>query len=493
MQAFAFGPTQGTFGGFDLLTVFDCSGAYDDPAIANTDCGPNYNYLVGSFGDGLPDGAFLYDEYPDSNHPLTPEPVFASRAEALEDAKNSIVKFLLALTDQRVKFERAPFDKPEMFVPINGVAPENTGGRNGLVVDARFRHLPASGAAGNPTPVPGFLGVSSVMEPAGQNHVLDHFDADTTAFPGSNGSGRIDFDGDGMTDIAVWRPTDGVWYILQSSTGYDPAQYQAHVWGDQPTDVPVPGDYDGDGMTDIAVWRPADGVWYILQSSNGYNPAGSLVVSWGDQSTDVPVPGDYDGDGRTDIAVWRPSTGVWYLLLSSVGYNQTQYQAYVWGDQPTDVPVPGDYDGDGKTDIVVWRPADGVWYILRSATGFDRALYQAHVWGDQPTDIPLPGDYDGDGKTDIHVWRPADRLWYMLDSSTGYNPGQFRVYQWGDSPTDILVPGDYDGDGITDIAVRRPSDGVWYILRTTDGYLQGQYQAHVWGNSGDVPLKALYW
>ena len=68
-------------------------------------------------------------------------------------------------------------------------------------------------------------------------------------------------------------------------------------------DVPVPGDYDGDGVTERAVFRPSVGAWYI---------EGRAPVFFG-FPFDVPVPADYDGDGDADIVVYRPETGGWYV------------------------------------------------------------------------------------------------------------------------------------------------------------------------------------
>ena len=228
----------------------------------------------------------------------------------------------------------------------------------------------------------------------------------------------VDFDGDGKTDIAVYRAATGAWYVIPSSGG-DPYGFS---WGGDPTDIPVPGDYDGDGKADIALYRVSTGAWYIYPSGGGV-PYGVTLRT----ADDKPVPEDYDGDDKTDIAIYRANTGIWFIIPTG---GSSSYEIS-WGGDPTDIPVPGDYDGDGKADIALYRKADGGWWIVPSLGSIP---YRVGFGGDS-SDIPVPGDYDGDGKTDIAVYRRGTGAWYVIPSGGGapYGVG------WGGDPSDIPV------------------------------------------------------
>lgn len=281
----------------------------------------------------------------------------------------------------------------------------------------------------------------------------------TTSSATLSGSAISNFDADFKSDIAVYRPSTGVWYSLNTTN----TNFQSVQFGIAEDKI-VAGDYDGDGKTDRAVWRPSTGVWYIEKSTGGF-----IIVPFG-TTGDIPVPGDYDGDLKNDLAVWRPSTGVWYIQRSSNGtYDIRQFGI------STDKVAQGDFDADAKTDIAVWRPSTGVWYIWRSSdSGF--SIFAFGLNGD----VPIQGDYDGDGKTDAAVFRPSTSVWHLNRSSQGYTSSQFGI------GTDKPTPADFDGDGKTDLAVYR--DGVWYISRSGDSGVT----ITSFGLPGDVPVPSGY-
>ena len=70
--------------------------------------------------------------------------------------------------------------------------------------------------------------------------------------------------------------------------------------------------------TDLAVWRPASGTWWVL----GGHGSQSTTQNWG-IAGDIPVQGDYDGDKKTDFAIFRPSSGQWWVSKSSTGGSET--------------------------------------------------------------------------------------------------------------------------------------------------------------------------
>lgn len=277
---------------------------------------------------------------------------------------------------------------------------------------------------------------------------------------------NFDFDGDGKSDVSIFRPSSSDWWYLSSLTGN-----QTPInWGNA-ADRLAPADFDGDNKTDVAVFRPANGTWYIFNSGNS-----TATISQFGANGDLPIPNDFDGDGRADIAVFRPSDGGWYQLRS-LG-NQVFVQQFGTND---DIPQIFDYDGDGFGDLAVFRPSDGTWHFFKSSD----SSYAAFPFGSNG-DKPVAADYDGDGKTDVAVFRAtADSNlpdFYILTTES------FNYYglSWG-VPNDIPVVADYDGDGKADVGIYRPGDNNWFLLRSTTGFT-----STVFGQNGDKPIPGAF-
>ncbi len=330
---------------------------------------------------------------------------------------------------------------------------DNSGG--GLVYDNLFNAPDSS----NPTTV---LGGGNIVIHKGGNGNNYNLPAPTLLRSVS------DFDGDGISDMTVWRGQSSSWLILESSTGKLQTVNSGLRLGDSQKDVAVSGDYDGDGITDTAIFRRSNATWQIKQSSDGK----TIIKQWG-LGSDEPVPADYDGDGITDLAVWRGAEGYWYVQQSSDGATRKEMWGYSFAPY-LDVPVLGDFDGDSKADFAVFRRSTGTWFIKFNSTG----AYQIKVWG-YATDIPISADFDGDGKADIAVWRPSDGFWYIIRSSND----SIQMINLGVAG-DVPMTGDYDGDGKADVAVWRPGNSNWLARLSRDG----STLTRSLGSTGDTPV-----
>ena len=244
--------------------------------------------------------------------------------------------------------------------------------------------------------------------------------------------GSGDYGIPGQSDIAIFRPSNGLWAIRDLTRIYFGAE----------GDLPVSADYDGDATTDPAVFRPASGLWAVTGGSRFYYGA----------VDDIPLPRDYDGSGTADAAAFRPSSGLWAVKdITRVYYGAEG-----------DFPVPGDYEGNGNLRMACFRPPIGLWRIR----GLSSFYYGA------AGDLPVPGDYEGQGTVRAAIYRPSNSLWAIKDVTRIY----FGSPQNGDWP----LPVDYQGDGTLDPTIFRPPTGLWAVRGVTRLYF---------GSGSDFPAS----
>jgi len=373
---------------------------------------------------------------------------------------------------------------------------------SGLTSPASAGHIHDAGPVGVNGPVrfpfTGVSGTSGTLGPFTFNptpaQIADlrakrwYFNIHSANFPGGEIRGQVkpvmqpfDFDGDGRTDIRVFRPSANGFFTLSSVN--NSVSFNSFVSAGGTINT-ASDDYDGDGRGDLVAFATEGTarLWRILQT--GTNTV--REVQWG-ITTDQVLPADYDGDGKTDIAVYRRTNGIWYIIRSSD--NQTQ--AEVFGLGPNDIGMVGDFDKDGKNDLTVNRgTVNGIaWFTRRSSDG----MVQVVRWGGAPAPnsdfifAPAQVDVDGDGRQDHMIQRdpngaatPGAATTYFVRRSSD---GQPFVLQWG-LDTDARLFGDYDGDGKTDFVTRVIVDGqfVWYMYQSSNG----KGGAVSFGGTGDV-------
>jgi len=422
------------------------NGAPDGTLLPQTVSDANGNYTV-QFPNILPDAVYVlqavaYNPTNNSLHSKSPNYTFTVETVAptgaptfyIEDANKAPVPSRNITTTNRLPVfvgNTVPFGNVRLYqsnslVPLNSTRADSTGRyeirlpsalNNGTIT----LRVQASDAANNLdrtfsspltltvfTPPADYTGAGkttpALFRRNANGTVSFVIGGSSQIFAGGSSSQDIplsgDFDGDGITDKALYRPGAGAFFIARSRSGGETLSLAAQ---NTPGSLPVVGDFEGSGLSEVGLYDPANGVWTLNEATRGVVQVKINSKLFSPKAGDVPVPGDYDGTGVSELSVFRPSTGQFFIQVpgTSGGYDNVRVTASLDPTQnASDVPVPGNYDDTLTrhiTEAAVFNPSTGNWYI------------QGHAAPDKfnPGDIPAPGDYDGLGRTEEAVYRPS--------------------------------------------------------------------------------------
>jgi Subtilase family/FG-GAP-like repeat len=273
------------------------------------------------------------------------------------------------------------------------------------------------------------------------------------AFTAALRTTSVDFDGDGASDMGIFR--GGAWLFYDFETGLE----SGGIWtGSAPGCIAAPMDYDGAGTADFTQF--CNGAWHFYKADGSYHKG----VWTGGVPGDLPVPADYNGDGTDDIVVYRG--GAWLFFDFTTGAWDVASSRWTGGGVGC-IPAPMDYDGDGTADFT--QLCNGAWHFYN-----DDGSYHKGIWtGGVPGDLPAPADYDGDGTEDVVVFRNG--AWLFFDFVTG--AWEAAKSTWTGAPphwnggTPLPAPLDYNGDGKADFTVY--SGGPWHFYNQDGSYNRG--------------------
>ena len=270
-------------------------------------------------------------------------------------------------------------------------------------------------------------------------------------FANTDANASLDVNGDGQSDLVVWRPSAqvGETNVVQSNfitatvaPGADEsasalpsiltpnADAEVSPWGLSSGFVPLPPVRYKDKMW-FSVVDTAHNIWYgrpVTDQSkqSALDTHNAFTAQWG-LPGDIHLTGNLFGDYNDELVVWRPSNGTWYTRTIDGGFDPSgaTHETSQLG-LPGDTPLLGNVDGDAYQDKVIYREIPGgvsKWFIkLSNGQSAPNGIFEFEIDFCLSGDKPLLADITGDGRDDLVCVRKNEAgtgfsYWYVRDSS----------------------------------------------------------------------------
>jgi len=284
------------------------------------------------------------------------------------------------------------------------------------------------------------LSTGQTFESSKSIEVLDPSLGNDDIFPVSG-----DFNADGIQDIGTWNKFDNSWKVAFSSGGsFNSIKEFTDIFGTPSYHLyqtyPLMGDFNGDSLTDIAIFDNNAGTWkFAFNDGDTFTHQASLdLESFGGDLYAPPLTGDFNGDGITDIGFSNGYNNDRFFTLKLTkkgGYGfEDAVTIYREGLEPYR-PYSADVNADGLMDVVLFKKTSGDWKVMlsRGQTASDLKDYI------QDSATTVTGDSSGnttDGDFDTYIYSSANlTVEYIFQSPQDLRKIHFKAKGYGDSGT----------------------------------------------------------
>ena len=314
-----------------------------------------------------------------------------------------------------------------------------------------------------------------VSTPAGLTLMLGNGSggfSSATVIPGSSttvkGLAVGDFNHDGNLDLVATVANVGAEVFLGDGKGDFSAPLAYAVTGA----AIATGDFNGDGITDLAVANYANSTVSVLLGNGTGGFGAPTTYSTGGTGPRAIVAADFNGDGKLDLAVANYGSGNVGLLLGNGAGGFSAATVYSTGGSNPQSLAVADFNGDGKPDLAVVNysaSSNTIAVLLGNGTGgfSSPALYGTTNLS--PWNV-VAGDFAGNGKIDLAVSNAVSPG--VISVLPGNGDGTFATsiaLNSGGNNSESLSVGDFNGDGQPDLVVGNSTDGTVGVLLNAAG------------------------